>query len=213
MAGGNPIRILCVDDHPVLREGIAAILASEADMALVAEAGNGREAIEQFRTHRPDVTLMDLQMPVMSGGEAIVAIRKEFPDARIIVLTTYSGDVQADRAFRAGAYGYLLKNMLRKELVETIRTVHSGRRRIPPEIAVEMAEHHADDSLTEREIDVLRQVASGNANKIVADHLEITEETVKAHMRKILSKLGANDRTHAVAIAVKRGIIDLDQSH
>jgi two-component system, NarL family, response regulator len=213
MAGGNPIRILCVDDHPVLREGIAAILASEADMALVAEAGNGREAIEQFRTHRPDVTLMDLQMPVMSGGEAILAIRKEFPDARIIVLTTYSGDVQADRAFRAGAYGYLLKNMLRKELVETIRTVHSGRRRIPPEIAVEMAEHHADDSLTEREIDVLRQVASGNANKIVADHLEISEETVKAHMRKILSKLGANDRTHAVAIAVKRGIIDLDQSH
>jgi len=213
MAGGNPIRILCVDDHPVLREGIAAILASEADMALVAEAGNGREAIEQFRTHRPDVTLMDLQMPVMSGGEAIVAIRKEFPDARIIVLTTYSGDVQADRAFRAGAYGYLLKNMLRKELVETIRTVHSGRRRIPPEIAVEMAEHHADDALTVREIDVLRQVASGNANKIIADHLEISEETVKAHMRKILSKLDANDRTHAVAIAVKRGIIDLDQSH
>jgi DNA-binding NarL/FixJ family response regulator len=214
MAGGNQIRILCVDDHPVLREGIAAILASEADMALVAEAGNGREAIEQFRAHRPDVTLMDLQMPVMSGGEAIVAIRKEFPDARIIVLTTYSGDVQADRAFRAGAYGYLLKNMLRKELVETIRTVHGGRKRIPPEIAIEMAEHHSDDTLTEREIDVLRQVASGNANKIIADHLEISEETVKAHMRKILSKLGANDRTHAVAIAVKRGIIDLDrQSH
>jgi DNA-binding NarL/FixJ family response regulator len=214
MAGGNPIRILCVDDHPVLREGIAAILASEADMVLVAEAGNGREAIEQFRIHRPDITLMDLQMPLMGGGEAILAIRKEFPDARIIVLTTYSGDVQADRAFRAGAYGYLLKNMLRKELVETIRTVQSGRRRIPPEIAVEMAEHHADDALTEREIDVLRQVASGNANKIIADHLEISEETVKAHMRKILSKLGANDRTHAVAIAVKRGIIDLDrQSH
>jgi DNA-binding NarL/FixJ family response regulator len=213
MAGGNQIRILCVDDHPVLREGIAAILASETDMVLVAEAGNGREAIEQFRIHRPDITLMDLQMPLMGGGEAILAIRKEFPDARIIVLTTYSGDVQADRAFRAGAYGYLLKNMLRKELVETIRTVHSGRRRIPPEIAVEMAEHHADDALTEREIDVLRQVASGNANKIIADHLEISEETVKAHMRKILSKLGANDRTHAVAIAVKRGIIDLDQSH
>jgi DNA-binding NarL/FixJ family response regulator len=211
MAGGNPIRILCVDDHPVLREGIAAILASETDMVLVAEAGNGREAIEQFRIHRPDITLMDLQMPLMGGGEAILAIRKEFLDARIIVLTTYSGDVQADRAFRAGAYGYLLKNMLRKELVETIRTVHSGRRRIPPEIAVEMAEHHADDALTEREIDVLREVASGNANKIIADHLEISEETVKAHMRKILSKLGANDRTHAVAIAVKRGIIDLDQ--
>ncbi len=209
MAGGNPIRILCVDDHPVLREGIAAILASETDMVLVAEAGNGREAIEQFRIHRPDITLMDLQMPVMGGGEAILAIRKEFPDARSIVLTTYSGDVQADRAFRAGAYGYLLKNMLRKELVETIRTVHSGRRRIPPEIAVEMAEHHADDALTEREIDVLRQVASGNANKIIADHLEISEETVKAHMRKILSKLGANDRTHAVAIALKRGIIEI----
>jgi len=213
MISENQIRILTVDDHPVLREGIAAILASEADMVLVAEAGNGREAIEQFRIHRPDITLMDLQMPLMGGGEAILAIRKEFLDARIIVLTTYSGDVQADRAFRAGAYGYLLKNMLRKELVETIRTVHSGRRRIPPEIAVEMAEHHADDALTEREIDVLREVASGNANKIIADHLEISEETVKAHMRKILSKLGANDRTHAVAIAVKRGIIDLDQSH
>ena len=214
MATGNQIRILTVDDHPVLREGIAAILASEADMVLVAEAGNGREAIEQFRTHRPDVTLMDLQMPLMGGGEAILAIRKEFPDARIIVLTTYSGDVQADRAFKAGAYGYLLKSMLRKELVETIRTVHGGRKRIPPEIAIEMAEHHSDDALTEREIDVLRQVASGNANKIIADHLDISEETVKAHMRKILSKLGANDRTHAVAIAVKRGIIDLDrQSH
>ena len=209
MAAGNQIRILTVDDHPVLREGIAAVLASETDMVLVAEAGNGREAIEQFRTHRPDITLMDLQMPLMSGSEAIAAIRKEFPDARIIVLTTYSGDVQADRAFKAGAYGYLLKSMLRKELVETIRTVNAGRKRIPPEIAVEMAEHHADDALTEREIDVLRQVASGNANKIIADHLRISEETVKAHMRKILSKLGANDRTHAVAIALKRGIIEI----
>ena len=209
MAGGNQIRILCVDDHPVLREGIAAILASEADMVLVAEAGNGREAIEQFRTHRPDITLMDLQMPVMGGGEAILAIRKEFPDARIIVLTTYSGDAQADRALKAGAYGYLLKGMLRKELAETIRTVHGGRKRIPSEIAVEMAEHHADDALTQREIEVLRQVASGNANKIIADHLEISEETVKAHMRKILSKLAANDRTHAVAIALKRGIIEI----
>ena len=203
------MQVLCVDDHPVLREVIAAILASETDMVHVAEAGNGREAIEQFRIHRPDITLMDLQMPLMGGGEAILAIRKEFPDARIIVLPTYSGDVQADRAFRAGAYGYLLKNMLRKELVETIRTVHSGRRRIPPEIAVEMAEHHSDDALTEREIDVLRQVASGNANKSIADHLEISEETVKAHMRKILSKLGANDRTHAVSIALKRGIIEI----
>jgi len=198
-----------VDDHPVLREGIAAILASEADMALVAEAGNGREAIEQFRTHRPDITLMDLQMPLMSGIEAIVAIRKEFPAARIIVLTTYGGDAQADRAFKGGAYGYLLKSMLRKELVETIRTVHGGRKKIPPEIAVELAEHHADDALTDREIGVLRQVASGNANKIIADNLEISEETVKAHMRKILSKLGANDRTHAVAIALKRGIIEI----
>jgi DNA-binding NarL/FixJ family response regulator len=209
MAAGNQIRILTVDDHPVLREGIAAILASETDMVLVAEAGNGREAIEQFRTHRPDITLMDLQMPLMGGAETILAIRKEFPDARIIVLTTYSGDAQADRAFKAGAHGYLLKSMVRKELVETIRTVHAGRKRIPPEIAVELAEHHADDALTEREIDVLQQVASGNANKIIADKLEISEETVKAHMRKILSKLGANDRTHAVAIALKRGIIEI----
>jgi len=209
MTPEKQIRILTVDDHPVLREGIAAILATEPDMALVAEANNGREAIEQFRTHRPDVTLMDLQMPVMSGSEAIVAIREEFPDARIIVLTTYSGDAQADRAFKAGAYGYLLKSMLRKELIETIRTVHGGKKRIPPEIAVELAEHHADDALSERELEVLREVASGNANKIIADHLEISEETVKAHMRKILSKLGANDRTHAVAIALKRGIIEI----
>jgi DNA-binding NarL/FixJ family response regulator len=209
MGAENPIRILTVDDHPVLREGIAAILGSEADMLLVGEAGNGREAIEQFRAHRPDITLMDLQMPLMSGGEALVAIRREFPNARIIVLTTYSGDAQADRAFKAGAYGYLLKSMLRKELVETIRIVHSGRKRIPPEIAVEMAEHHADDALTEREVEVLRQVAAGNANKGIADNLGISEETVKAHMRKILSKLGANDRTHAVAIALKRGIIEI----
>jgi len=209
VAAGSQIRILTVDDHPVLREGIAAILASETDMVLVAEAGNGREAIEQFRTHRPDITLMDLQMPLMSGSEAIAAIRREFPNARIIVLTTYSGDAQADRAFKAGAYGYLLKSMLRKELVETIRIVHGGRKKIPAEIAIELAEHHADDALTEREIDVLRQVASGNANKVIADNLEISEETVKAHMRKILSKLGANDRTHAVAIALKRGIIEI----
>ena len=209
MTSGNQIRILTVDDHPVLREGIAAILASETDLVLVAEAGNGREAIEQFRTHRPDITLMDLQMPLMSGGDAILAIRKEFPDARIIVLTTYRGDAQADRAFKAGAYGYLLKSMVRNELVETIRAVHSGRKRISPEMATELAEHHTDDALTEREIDVLRQLASGNANKIIADKLEISEETVKAHMRKILSKLAANDRTHAVAIALKRGIIEI----
>jgi len=203
------IRILTVDDHPVLREGIAAVLAAENDLELVAEANNGREAVERFRALRPDVTLMDLQMPVMNGTDAITAIRQEFPNARIIVLTTYSGDAQAVRAFKAGASGYLLKNTLRKELADTIRCVHAGKKKIPPEIAVEMAEHHTDDALSEREIEVLRQVAGGNANKIVADHLSISEETVKAHMRSILSKLGANDRTHAVTIAVKRGIIEI----
>ena len=209
MSTHRPIRVLTVDDHPVLREGIAAVLGSEPDMTVVAEAGNGHEAIEQFRTHRPDVTLMDLQMPVMNGTDAILAIREEFPNARIIVLTTYSGDAQAVRALKAGASGYLLKSMLRKELVDTIRSVHGGKKRIPAEIAVEMAEHHMDDALTEREIEVLRQVAAGNANKMVADHLAISEETVKAHMRNILSKLGANDRTHAVTRALKRGIIDI----
>jgi DNA-binding NarL/FixJ family response regulator len=209
MTAKTPIRILTVDDHPVLREGIAAVIASESDMQLVGEASNGSEAIEQFRSHRPDVTLMDLQMPEMSGLDSIVAIRKEFPDARIIVLTTYSGDAQAARAFKAGASGYLLKNMLRKELVETIRTVHGGKKRIPSEIAMEMAEHHTDDTLTEREVEVLRQVAGGNANKVIADHLNISEETVKAHMKNILAKLAANDRTHAVTIALKRGIIEI----
>jgi len=209
MRANKPIRILTVDDHPVLREGIATILASEPDMVLVAEANDGREALEQFRTYRPDVTLMDLQMPVMGGSEAIAAIRKDFPDARIIVLTTYSGDAQAERAFRAGAYGYLLKSMLRNELVETIRTVHGGRKRMPPEIAVELVEHRGDDALSEREIEVLRQLASGNSNKMIADNLGLAEETIKAHMRSILSKLGANDRTHALAIALKRGIIEI----
>jgi len=205
----TPIRIVTVDDHPMLREGIAAVLASEADMVLVGEASNGREGIEQFRAHRPDVTLMDLQMPVMNGTDAIIAIRKEFPDARIIVLTTYSGDVQAVRAFEAGAVGYLLKNLVRKELVETIRSVHSGKKRIPPEIALGIAEHHADDALTEREIEVLKHVAAGNANKMVAYNLDLSEETIKAHMKNILSKLGAKDRTHAVTIALKRGIIEI----
>ena len=209
MDAADAIRILTVDDHPMLREGIAAVLASEPDILLVAEAANGREAIEQFRTHRPDVTLMDVQMPEVNGIDAIVKIREEFPDARIIVLTTYTGDVQAARAFKAGASGYLLKNMVRKELIDTIRTVHSGKKRIPPEIAIQMAEHHSDDALTAREIEVLRGVAAGNANKAVAQLLNISEETVKAHMKSILSKLGANDRTHAVTIALKRGIIEI----
>jgi DNA-binding NarL/FixJ family response regulator len=209
LAGKNPIRILVVDDHPVIREGLAAILESETDLVLVAEASNGPQAMEQFRLHRPDVTLMDLQMPQMSGIATIQAIRDDFPDARIIVLTTYSGDAQAVRAFKAGASGYLLKSMLRKDLLETIRSVHAGGRRIPPEIAVQIAEHHTDDALTQREVEVLRQVAAGNANKMIADQLAISEETVKAHMRSILSKLGANDRTHAVTIGLKRGIIDI----
>jgi DNA-binding NarL/FixJ family response regulator len=209
MNAAGAIRILTVDDHPMLREGIAAVLASEEDMVLVAEASNGREAVEQFRANRPDVTLMDVQMPEVNGIDAIVRIRQEFPNACIIVLTTYSGDVQATRAFKAGASGYLLKNMVRKELIDTIRTVHSGKKRIPPEIAVEMAEHHSDDALTEREIEVLREVAAGNANKMVAQLLNVSEETIKAHMKSILSKLGASDRTHAVTIALKRGIIEI----
>jgi two-component system, NarL family, response regulator len=209
MSDTHPIRILTVDDHPLLREGIAAMLGGEADIEVVAEAANGTEAIEKFRALRPDVTLMDIQMPVVNGLDAIVEIRKHFPDARIIVLTTYSGDAQVAKAFKAGAFAYLLKSMLRKELVETIRSVHAGGRRIPPEIAVGMAEHYTDDQLTAREIDILKQVAAGNANKMVADNLHISEETVKSHMRSILSKLAANDRTHAVTIAIKRGIIDM----
>ena len=209
MNAASAIRILTVDDHPMLREGIAAVLASEQDMILVAEASNGREAVEQFRTHHPDVTLMDVQMPEVNGIDAIVKIREEFPNARIIVLTTYTGDAQAARAFKAGASGYMLKNMVRKELIDTIRTVHAGKKRIPAEIAVEIAQHHSDDALTEREIEVLREVAAGNSNKMVGQRLNISEETVKAHMKSILSKLGANDRTHAVTIAVRRGIIEI----
>ena len=207
IVAGDKIRILTVDDHPLLREGIAAVIAHQEDMVVVGEATNGQEAIESFRLHRPDVTLMDLQMPEMNGIEAILAIRREFSNARIVVLTTFQGDVQALRAFKAGASGYLLKNMLRKELVETIRTVHAGRRRIPPEVAAELAEHVIEDALTEREIEILARVAKGNSNKIVASQLDISEATVKYHLKSILSKLGANDRTHAVTIAIKRGFI------
>src|SRR5246500_2391568 len=203
------IRILAVDGHPMLREGIATLVASQSDMELVAEASTGREALEQFRKHRPDLTLMDLQMPDMDGIEAMVAICSEFPEARIIVLTTYKGDVQVLRALKAGARAYLLKGLLRKELLETIRAVHAGQKRIPPEIASQLAEHAVDDALTSREIDVLRLLACGNANKLIADQLSITEDTVKGHVKNILSKLGANDRTHAVTIALRRGIIEL----
>jgi DNA-binding NarL/FixJ family response regulator len=206
--GEKGITVLIVDDHPLLREGIAAVLAYERDIVLVAEAANGREAIERYRLHRPDVTLMDLQMPEVKGHEAIVAIRREFADARILVVTTYDGDVQALRAIKAGAAGYLLKNMLRKDLPDAIRAVHAGRLCIPNEIARAIAEHSVDDPLTQREMEVLRRVAAGNANKEVAAQLSIAEETVKAHMSSILSKLAAKDRTHAVMIGVKRGIID-----
>ena len=204
----NPIKVLAVDDHPLLREGVAAVMGTQHDIKLVAEASSGAEAIELFRLHRPDVTLMDLQMPGMSGIEAILAIRAEFPNARFIVLTTYQGDIQALRALKAGAAGYLLKNMLRKELLDTIRLVHAGRRRIPSEIAAELADHVTEDALSDREVDVLRRVASGNANKIIAEQLNVSEATVKGHMKSILSKLGASDRTHAVMIAVKRGYLD-----
>lgn len=204
----GPIRILTVDDHPLILEGIASVLSGERDFDLVAEAANGEEAIKQFRMHRPDVTLMDLRMPGMDGIDAMSSIRSEFPAARFIVLTTYRGDVQALRALKAGASGYLLKSMLRKNLLDTIRAVNAGRRVIPPDIAADIADHVAQDALTEREIAVLRSVATGNSNKLIASQMCITEATVKGHMKNILSKLGANDRTHAVTIALKRGFID-----
>ena len=206
----NLIRILTVDDHPLLREGIAFLVKSQQDMELVAEASDGEEAIEQFRRHRPDVTLMDLRMPNLNGTEAISRIRNEFPDAKIIVLSTYAGDVHVLKAIKAGARGYIVKGHVHRELLDAIRSVHAGHKRIPPEIAAALAEHAADDQLSAREIDVLRLIGEGNANKQIADKLSIAETTVKNHISNILSKLGANDRAHAVTIALQRGIIELD---
>ena len=206
----NPIRILTVDDHPLLRKGIAALVNAEPDLKLVAEASTGIEAIDAFRSHKPDVTLMDLQLPGVDGIEAIGRIRSEFPEAKIIVLTTYTGDFQVLRALKTGARGYILKAHVHKELLETIRAVHAGHKRIPPDIAAELADHATDDALTEREIDVLKLIAAGNSNKLIADQLSIGEATVKSHVTNILSKLGANDRAHAVTIGLKRGIIELD---
>jgi DNA-binding NarL/FixJ family response regulator len=203
------IRVFAVDDHALLREGISALVNAESDTKLIAEASNGQEAIEKFRLHRPDVTLMDLQMPGLNGIEAIISIRSEFPNARIIVLTTYVGDVQVLRALKAGVRGYILKGHVPRELLNTIRAVHAGQKRIPPEVSAELAEYVAKDDLSSREIDVLRLIAAGNANKQVAGQLAIAEETVKSHVTRILAKLGASDRTHAVTLALKRGIIEL----
>jgi DNA-binding NarL/FixJ family response regulator len=205
----SPIRILVVDDHQLIRVGIATLLVPESDMKLVGEASNGREAIAKYRECRPDVTLMDLQMPEMSGFDAIVAIRDEFPEARIIVLTTYVGDVQAQRAMKTGAQGYVLKNLLHKELLETIRAVYRGRKAMAAEVAADVAQHTGGELLTPKEIDVLRLIAAGNANKEIAAQLFVTEETVKSRVKNILDKLGANDRTHAVTIGLKRGFIEL----
>ena len=203
------IRVFSVDDHPLLREGIAAIINNQPDMLLVATAANGCEAIQKFREHRPDVTLMDLRLPDMSGIDSLIAIRTEFPEARIIMLTTFEGDVEIQRALEAGARGYMLKSMPPKELVEVIRQVNAGKKRIPAEVAAHLAEHFGDDALTVREIDVLRHVASGNRNRDIAEQLFISEETVKVHVKHIMEKLGASDRTQAVAIAIRRGIIQL----
>jgi DNA-binding NarL/FixJ family response regulator len=203
----KPIRILAVDDHVLLRRGIAAIIAGQPDMSLVAEASNGREAVDQYRKHRPDITLMDLQMPAMNGLDAVIAIRAEFPEARIIMLTTYAGDVQVLRAMKVGARGYLLKTSLDKELLETIRAVQAGRKVLSAEASYELAEYSTSDALTPAEIDVLRLIAAGHANKQIAQQLSITEDSVKGRVKNILSKLGANDRTHAAMIGIKRGII------
>jgi DNA-binding NarL/FixJ family response regulator len=209
MKSDDTIRILAVDDHPVFRQGIAGLIEGQTDMTLVGEASNGREAIQQFRAQRPDVTLMDLQMPEMNGIDAIIAIRNEFPQARIVVLTTYTGDIQVLRALKAGAQGYLLKNLLHKELLETIRAVHAGKKALSPEASHEIATHLTDDTLTPAEVAVLRLIAAGNANKQISYQLSIGEETVKSTVKNIISKLAANDRTHAAMIGLKRGIIEL----
>ena len=210
MSGGSsPIRILAVDDHQLVREGIAGFVGVQPDMTMVAEAATGRDAIQQFRTHRPDVTLMDLQMPDMNGMDALIAIRAEFPDAKVIMLTTYEGDAHILRALKAGAQGYLLKNTLHSDLLQTIRAVHAGKRSLSPEISFQVAEHVSDETLTPAEIAVLRLIADGNSNKQIADQLRVTEDTVKGRVKSILAKLDANDRTHAAIIGLKRGIIDL----
>ncbi len=205
----SQIRVLSVDDHPLLRQGIGAIINNESDMLLVAEAASGGDGIQKFREHQPDVTLMDLRLPDMSGIDTMIAIRTEFPDARVIMLTTFEGDVEVQRALGAGARGYMLKSMPPKDLVEVIRQVHAGKKRVPAELAAQLAEHLSDESLTEREVEVLRHVAGGNRNRDIAEQLFISEETVKVHVKHIMEKLGANDRTQAVAIAVRRGIIQL----
>lgn len=209
MSEPNRIRVFSVDDHPLLREGIAAMINSQSDMTLVAQAATGGESILKFREHVPDVTLMDLRLPDMSGIDALIAIRTEQPDARVIMLTTFEGDVEIQRALQAGARGYLLKSMPPDEIVDAIRQVHAGKKRVPAEVAAHLAEHLSDEALTEREIDVLRHLAGGNRNKDIAERLFISEETVKVHVKHIMEKLGASDRTQAVAIAVRRGIIQL----
>jgi len=209
MTKGTQIRVLSVDDHPLLREGLAAIINNQPDMVLVAQASSAQEAIQQFRKHNPDVTLMGLRLPDKSGIDAMIAVRTEFPDARVVILTTFEGDMEIQRALEAGARGYVLKSTPPKELVELIRQVHAGKKRIPSQVAAQLAEHISDEALTDREIEVLGQIAGGNRNRDIAEKLFITEETVKVHIKHIMEKLGASDRTQAVAIGLRRGIIHL----